>query len=176
VTHPQIPRLTAEQRDAIDTSDSVTAALCELVDIFRIPVTNSIPFYKNGDPDLPVFELGTFLEEVIGVFERHGWEPVNRPDDTKLAADAGNTAANPAPISDSPHGWMVTAQPHAGVFAASLAADIRRSGDAGVWGISISVERLNVHCADHDTADRVRRTISHHATCTLSPFLPQERR
>ena len=54
--------------------ESVASSLFELADVFRIPVTNNIPWFEDGDIDRPIYHVGEFIEIVEKVFLHHGWK------------------------------------------------------------------------------------------------------
>jgi hypothetical protein len=78
VAYPQFPELTEEDRNYIDGSQNVQEALFELSDAMRFPLTNNMPRFKDGDPEQPIFEVATFIEEVVKIFTDQGWTPPSK--------------------------------------------------------------------------------------------------
>lgn len=65
-----VPRITDEQRRQVADAETLTAALWELSEIYRVPLTNNVPFFDNGDPAAPVFHVGDWIQDLIDVFAR----------------------------------------------------------------------------------------------------------
>lgn len=59
-------------------SENLTEALFEITDLFRVPVTNNIPWFEDGDIDRPIYHVSEFIELVEEAFVRHGWTPPQR--------------------------------------------------------------------------------------------------
>lgn len=68
------PRVSQKAIDFLLEAESLQEALFDLSFLFRIPVTNNIPWFEDADIDKPVYEAGEFTDTVIKLFEHFGWE------------------------------------------------------------------------------------------------------
>jgi hypothetical protein len=70
-----VPRISDHQRDRVADADTLVEALWELAEIYRVPLTNNVPFLEDGDPDRPVFHIGNWIQDIIDVFARFPQTP-----------------------------------------------------------------------------------------------------
>lgn len=70
----RVPKVSDEAKAFLMEAETLSEALFDACDVFRIPVTNNIPWFEDGDPDKPVYHVGEFIEVVMGLFEHFGFE------------------------------------------------------------------------------------------------------
>lgn len=86
----RIPRVSDEAKDYIaKRAKDLDDELLELMDLFRIPLSNNVPFFEDNDPDKPVYHIVEYLEMIEYAFKRHGWMKI--PDDNSIAIDDDET-------------------------------------------------------------------------------------
>lgn len=61
---PHRPMLSKEGKAAILNAESLDEALFDLANLFRVPVTNNIPWLENGEP---IYEVAEFMDLVAEV-------------------------------------------------------------------------------------------------------------
>ncbi len=84
------PRVSSGAKDFLFESETLSEALFEACSVFRIPVTNNVPWFEDGDPDKPVYHVGEFIETIRALFEHFGY----------VHPEGLRNPANPAPAPE----------------------------------------------------------------------------
>lgn len=69
------PSVSSSAMEFLLESDVLREALFGLADLFRIPLTNNLPWYEDGDKNKPVYMVTDFIEVVEELFLHFGWTP-----------------------------------------------------------------------------------------------------
>lgn len=66
------PAVSDEAKTFLLEAENLSEALFDLCDVFRIPVTNNIPWFEDSNPDRPIYHVGEFIETVQDIFAHFG--------------------------------------------------------------------------------------------------------
>lgn len=96
------PKVSDEARAFLLEAETLSEALFDACGVFRIPVTNNIPWFEDGDPDKPIYHVGEFIDTIMEVFAHFGVvhpdgirNPDNPDPDGVLAAQGAEAAQTP---------------------------------------------------------------------------------
>lgn len=71
----RVPSLGDGALEFLMESETLEEALFATADLFRVPVTNNIPWFEDQNPDKPVYHVGDYIGVIRELFLHHGWTP-----------------------------------------------------------------------------------------------------
>lgn len=82
----KVPKISDKAERYLAESEDLREELFDIASLFRVPVTNNIPWFEDNDPNKPIFHVGDFMDMIEKAFRRHGW--IEMPEDKlKIAED-----------------------------------------------------------------------------------------